>query len=412
MTPTALSDRQKNPEVVFLCQRVPWPPDRGDRITTWHFLQHLLERGARVRLGTFQEEERDAEGVAFLAGRCAEVEAPRLSRRQRRITSLRGLLSGEALTLPFFRDRRLQRAVDRWTADGTTDLIHVYSSSMAQYALGSPARAKIMQFAELDSDKWAQYASASRGLGRWIYAREATKLLRFEDRVARTFTRSLVVSEVERRLFAARIPGVVPDVMPNGVDVEHFTSSGDGERHPHTAIFTGVMDYEPNVDGVTWFVAECWPTVRARFPDARLLIVGSRPSPKVQALANVQGVTVTGRVPTTPPWFDRAAVAVAPLRLARGVQNKVLEAMSMGLPVVSSPQAAQGLGDVPARTIAVADGAERTCEAVLAWFADPEGARATGLRAADWVRANWRWSRVFERYDALLRDLGVPLPGN
>ncbi len=412
MTPTALSDRQKNPEVVFLCQRVPWPPDRGDRITTWHFLQHLLERGASIRLGTFQEEDRDAEGIAFLSARCAEVVAPRLSRRQRRVTSLRGLLSGEALTLPFFRDRRLQRAVDRWTAAGTTDLIHVYSSSMAQYALRSPARAKVMQFAELDSDKWAQYAATSRGLGRWIYAREAKKLLRFEDRVARTFTRSLVVSDVERELFVARIPGVVPDVMPNGVDVEHFTSGGDAERDPHTAIFTGVMDYEPNVDGVTWFVAACWPTIRTRFPDARLLIVGSKPSPRVQALANVPGVTVTGRVPTTPPWFDRAAVAVAPLRLARGVQNKVLEAMSMGLPVVSSPQAAQGLGDLPARTIAIADGAERTCEAVLAWFADPALARATGVRAAEWVRANWRWSRMFERYDALLRDVGVPLAGH
>ena len=147
------------------------------------------------------------------------------------------------------------------------------------------------------------------------------------DRVARAFDRSLVVSEVERDLFRQRIAGVEPAVLPNGVDVGHFQSRGDGDRHARTAIFTGVMDYEPNVDGVCWFVDACWPALRERFPDAQLLVVGSRPSPRVTALARVPGVTVTGRVPETPPWFDRAAVAIAPLRLARGVQNKVLEAL-------------------------------------------------------------------------------------
>lgn len=394
------------PEVVYLCQRVPYPPDRGDRITTWHFLQHLLERGANVRIGCFQEEDRDAEGVAFLASRCAEIVAPRLSRASRKWTSLRGLLTGEALTLPFFRHAELRAAMTRWSA-GPIDLVHVYSSSMAQYAMATPCRAKVMQFAELDSDKWRQYAAVAGPLGRWIYGREARTLLAFEDRVARTFARSLVVSDVERELFRERIPGVDPVVLPNGVDVAHFTSQGDGERHPHTAVFTGVMDYEPNVDGVCWFVDACWPALRERFPDARLLIVGSKPTAKVQALAQRPGITVTGRVPTTPPWFDRAAVAIAPLRLARGVQNKVLEALSMGLPVVSSPQAAQGLGDVPPGTLTVADGAAATVAGVAELFAMPERARAIGVAAAAWVRATWRWERMYERYDAMLGELGV-----
>jgi sugar transferase (PEP-CTERM/EpsH1 system associated) len=401
--------RRGRPQVVFLCQRVPWPPDRGDRITTWHFLQHLLARGADVRLGCFVEEDRDEPGVAFLAARCRDVVAPRLSRRQRKFTSLRGLLTGEALTLPFFRHRELQRAVDRWTAEQSIDLIHVYSSSMAQYALTAPAKAKVMQFAELDSDKWRQFAARSGPIGRWIYGREATRLLAFEDRVARTFSRSLVVSEVERELFTARIPGVVPDVLPNGVDVAHFATAGDAAREPHTAIFTGVMDYEPNVDGVLWFVRECWPALRERFADARLLIVGSKPVPRVQALATLPGVTITGRVPETPPYFDRAAVAIAPLRLARGVQNKVLEAMSMALPVVSTPQAAQGLGDVPSGTLTVADGAAATIAAVGELFADPVRARRVGTKAATWVREHWRWERMYERLDALLAELGVPL---
>lgn len=394
---------------MFLCQRVPWPPDRGDRITTWHVLQHLLQRGAEVRVGCFREEPRDDEGVAFLASRCREVVAPLRPRRRRRLAALRGLLTGEALTLPFFRDRTLRAAARRWAAE-PPDLVHVYSSSMAQYALALPARAKVMQFAELDSDKWRQLAAAAGPAGRWLYGREARLLLAFEDRVARACDRSLVVSEVERALFRARIPGVEPEVLPNGVDVDHFVSAGDARREPHTLIFTGVMDYEPNVDGVCWFVAACWPELRRRFPDLRLLVVGSQPTARVQSLARTPGITVTGRVPTTPPWFDRAAVAIAPLRLARGVQNKVLEAMSMGLPVVASSPAAQGLGDLPAGVLSVADGADATVAAVAALLQDPARARSIGAAAAAWVRAHWRWEHMLGRYDAILAGCGLP-PG-
>lgn len=402
-----MPNQANKPRVVFLCQRVPWPPDRGDRITTWHFLQHLLARGAEVRIGCFQEEDRDQSAVEFLRERCAEVVAPRLARSKAKLTSLRGLLTGEPLTLPFFRSRELQQAVTRW-CETPPDLIYVYSSSMAQYALQPKASAKIMQFAELDSDKWRQYATVSGPLGKWIYGREAKRLLEFETKVARTCSRSLVVSEIEKQLFQELIPGVKPDVLPNGVDIEHFSSQGDGERHPHTAIFTGVMDYEPNVDGVCWFAERCWPTLRERFPDAQLLIVGSKPIAKITALGDIPGITVTGRVEATPPYFDKSSVAIAPLRLARGVQNKVLEAMSMALPIVASPQASQGLGSVPEQALTVADGEEQTIEGVAKWFADPERARRDGLAAAAWVRTEWRWEHMYERLDAILDELKVP----
>lgn len=398
-------------KVVFLCQRVPYPPDRGDRITTWNFLQHLLDRGARVWLGCFTEEDRDLDGVRFLQQRCHEVVAPRLDRRWRKLTSLRGLLTDEPLTLPFFRHPALQAAVDRWFEQHVPDLVYVYSSSMAQYALAQPAALKIMQFAELDSDKWLQYAARSGPLLRWLYRREGDRLLEFEDSVARSFDESLVVSEVEKELFMARIHGITPVVMPNGVDVAHFRSQGDERREPHTAIFTGVMDYEPNVDGICWFVERCWPELRRRHGDARLLIVGSRPVAKVTALAKAPGVEVTGRVPETPPWFDRAAVAIAPLRLARGVQNKVLEALSMGVPVVATPQAAQGLGAIPDGPVAIADDAAATVAAVARWFDDPAAARAMGEVGAQWVRDHFRWSHMFAKLDTLLRERGLQLPG-
>jgi len=368
----------------------------------------MLERGADVRVGCFQEEDRDAAAVEFLSSRCAEVVAPRLSRSTRKWTSTTGLLSGEALTVPFFRHGALRAAVSRW-CEVRPDLIFCYSSSMAQYALDRAATARVMHFAELDSDKWRQYAAVAGPLGRWIYGREARKLLQFEDRVAREFDRSLVVSEVEKDLFEERIPGVTPAVLPNGVDVDHFTTGGDRDRGPHTAVFTGVMDYEPNVDGVCWFVQSCWPAIRAKHPDARLLIVGSKPIAKVQALDGRDGVTVTGRVETTPPYFDKASVAIAPLRLARGVQNKVLEAMSMSLPTVASPQASQGLGDVPTTSLCVADGADATIAGVLKWFGDPAQARRDGEAAGAWIRRTWRWERMYERFDDILAELGVSL---
>jgi len=167
------------------------------------------------------------------------------------------------------------------------------------------------------------------------------------------------------------------------------------------------MDYEPNVDGVLWFVAEGWGAVRSAFPDARLLVVGSRPCAAIRALDGTDGIEVTGRVDAIPPWLDRGAVAIAPLRLARGVQNKVLEAMSSGLPVISSPQAAQGLGEVGGDTLIVADDMPSFTAAVLDLLREPTRARAMGDRAAAWVRANFRWENVHARVDSMLGELGV-----
>ncbi|MGA1523264.1 MAG: glycosyltransferase, partial [Planctomycetota bacterium] len=254
-----------------------------------------------------------------------------------------------------FRHHELRCAIDRWMREDPPDLVFLYSSSMGQYVEAYPRPLRVMHFAELDSDKWAQYAAKSGLAGRFIYGREARELLKYEQRIARAFDTSLVVSDVERELFRKLIPDVDPVVIPNGVEVGHFTSAGDGMREPHTVVFTGVMDYEPNVDGVLWFAESCWPQLRAEFPDARFLVVGNRPTAAIQALDGRHGITVTGWVETTPPYFDRATVAIAPLRLARGLQNKVLEAMSMGLPVVATQKASQGLGQVPADTLSVAD---------------------------------------------------------
>lgn len=391
--------------VIFISQRVPYPPDRGDRITTHHFLRHLLARGARVRVGCFAEGDEDVAHAATLRRDVEAVCAPPLSRARRKVISLRGLLTGQPLTLPFFAHRGLSRTLAAWVRDDPPDLIWVYSSGVAQFALPfADVPVRLMQFAELDSDKWRQFAERARGPSRLLYAREARLLLAHERQVARAFTISTVVSEVERDLFLQRIPDVDPLVLPNGVDVEHFRIGDDARREAHSAVFTGVMDYEPNVDGLLWFAREVWPRVRTRVADAHLYVVGSRPAPAVRALHGTLGIEVTGRVPEIPPWLDRAAVAVAPLRLARGVQNKVLEAMSAGLPVVATPQATRGLGAVADAEpgLAVTGDAEATAHRVLAWFGDRALARRCGLSAAAFVRKHFRWEHMFARADAAI----------
>jgi sugar transferase (PEP-CTERM/EpsH1 system associated) len=394
-------------DIVFLSQRVPYPPDRGDRISTYHFLRHFRESGARIRVGALAEDDRDEAAVKELQGLVHEVVAPRIRPRTRKLWSLRGLLTGEPLTLPYFSHPALHRAVERWVGEAGIDLVYLYSSSMAQYVLGRGELTRVMHFAELDSDKWRQYAAATRGPAAWIFRREARTLLEFEREVARNLDASIVVSPAERDLFVEYIPDVVPEVIPNGVDVQHFSSRGEEERDRHSVIFTGVMDYEPNVDGVLWFAREIWPRVRAEFPAARFLVVGNRPVPQIRRLDGHHGVEVTGWVPETPPWFDRAAVAVAPLRLARGLQNKVLEAMSMGLPVVATSAAARGLGRVDGDTLCVADDEEHIGRAVADFLRDPAGARRTGARASAWVREHFLWEHQFARLDELLGRLGV-----
>jgi sugar transferase (PEP-CTERM/EpsH1 system associated) len=390
-------------KVLFLSQRVPFPPDRGDRITTHHIVRHFVERGDRVTALSFTESDEDDDSAAALRAGGATVITDRLRPRMRRIAVLPWMATSSPLTIPYFRSRKLLAAVARIARDDPPDLCFAYSSSMAQYLTELRGAPRIQHFAELDSDKWRQYAARSSILGKLVYGREAERLLAFETRIARTFDLSLVVSEVEKELFLRWIPGANVEVLPNGVDSDRFAPLPAAAREPATVVFTGVMSYEPNVDAVLSFVAKGWPAVVAGRPEARLLVVGRNPTPAILALHGRQGIEVTGAVADTRPFFARASVAVAPLWIARGIQNKVLEAMSMALPVVASPAAAQGIrSDAP---LVVADSPERTAQEVLALLARPEEALELGRASREFVRAHYRWEAVLRRLDELVRSV-------
>ncbi len=395
-------------DLLFLSHRIPYPPNKGDKIRSWHILDYLAAR-YRVHLGCFVDDPDDWQHVDFLRSRAAECHVVALHPWKARLRGLAGTIAGAPITLGYFRDRSMAGWVRRLADGGTVRRVFVFSSSMAQYVMGpewSGVR-RVFDFVDVDSDKWRQYAAGRRGPARYLYAREARALLTFERQAAAVADASLFVSPAEAELFrrllaggateeAAAGNGAVSRVaaLSNGVDGAYF----DPDRaypDPYPAggpvlVFTGALDYWANVDAVVWFARDILPLIRQRRMDARLYIVGANPTSEVRALAELAGVTVTGRVPDIRPYIAHAAIAVAPLRLARGVQNKVLEAMAMAKPIVATSQALEGIAAEPGRELLAADDAQafanRTIELLARDDRDDMGraARRTVMAAYDW----------------------------
>ena len=385
-------ENKKN--IIFLCQRVPYPPDRGDRITTYNVIRMLKEIG-KVRIGCFVEKERDKKSVTYLNSMGYEVFAQKLSPSLKKLAVLRFLPTKNPLTLPYFYSRKLKQKVDEWIKGGC-DLCMCYSSSMGQYVLYKDGFTKIMQFAELDSDKWLQLSNQSGFPGSYINGREAKLLLEYEKKIARDFDLSLVVSDVEKKIFMERIPDVEPLVVENGVDFDYFCPNTSIKKE-EAIVFTGVMNYPPNVMGVIKFVNEVWPEIRKYNSRVKFYIVGSDPVKSIRSLNGKDGIIVTGRVPDTRPYMDKSLIAVAPLWVARGIQNKVLEAMSMALPVVSTTQAYLGINAEPGKNILIADDPKKFAETVINLLEDKSKAKEIGLLARKHVVAYYDWNKILSK---------------
>ena len=336
-------------ELLFLCHRIPYPPNKGDKIRSFNILRHLADRHA-VHLAAFVDDPEDWQHVAVLQELCASVELVALPRRRALLRSATGLLSGEPLGLPFYRDRQLQHwCARRMQGARAADGIFVFSSTMAQYALPYGSVPRVLDLCDIDSDKWRQYAQRRAWPMSWVYRREAALLEVCERDYAQRFDAVLLVSEAEAAMFRKIAPESAgrTHALRNGVDTVFF-DPGLSFATPFAAeqqalVFTGAMDYWANVDAVEWFAQQVLPAIRERCPQAHFWIVGSRPTEAVLRLARLPGVSVTGSVPDVRPYLAHARLAVVPLRVARGIQNKVLEALSMAKPVIASSAALDGL---------------------------------------------------------------------
>ncbi len=389
--------------ILYLAQRVPYPPDRGDKITTFHEIRHLA-RHHEVAVACLADGEKDLDNLEGLAPFVSSVDAVPLRPRRARLRALGALPLRTPLTVAYFNERELHRRVEARMAAAPFDAIVVYSSGVAQFVEKYTDVPRIMQFADLDSLKWQQYADKVGFPRRWVYALEARRLLRYEQFLATSFSHSLVCTPREMRDFHALIPGAPVSCVSNGVDLAFF-SPGELPREEKSLVFTGIMDYFPNVDGVLWFCREVLPLVRQQVPAATFTICGSRPNAAVADLARLPGVTVTGRVPDVRPYLARAGVGVVPLRIARGIQNKLLEAMAMGLPTVATTAAFEGVEAEKDRDLLVADEPRDFAAAVVRLLADQDLRRQMGQAARACVVANYRWEDQLKRLDRVLAGI-------
>ncbi|MDF1554870.1 MAG: TIGR03087 family PEP-CTERM/XrtA system glycosyltransferase [Deferrisomatales bacterium] len=435
-------------DLLFLAHRIPYPPDKGDKIRSFHELRHLAENGWRIHLCTLADDLTDLPYARQLKEYCATVFVEPIDSRRQRALSWRGLHRGLPLSVPYFYSPKLQRRVDRILARTAVRAVLCFCSPMAEYVFRSKSRRLserldgwaagrlidheprsgpgsslpscpadklvadpshsvrlIMDLVDVDSDKWDQYARKKRWPLSWVYRTEAALLARYEKRIAKAFDATFLVSDAEAQVFRRRT-GEDATILgiANGVDLEFFCPKPlRGEQKAPRLAFCGAMDYYPNVDAVVWFACEVLPLVRKTFPEAEFTVVGARPVAEVLALGALPGVKVTGRVDDVRPYVWQADVSVAPIRVARGIQNKVLEAMAMGKPVVATPAAFEGIEAEPGAELVVSDsGPEAFGRAVCDLLKDPGRRRGMGEAARTRVEEAYGWPARLRALDVLL----------
>jgi polysaccharide biosynthesis protein PslH len=392
-------------EILFLSHRIPWPADRGDKIRSNHILKRLCEM-APVHVGTFADDERDMGFVREMDSILASSHVELRDKPQWQ-AGMEALLTGQPVSVCSFASGSMQDWVDGLLASGRISHIFCFSGQMAQYVPASFDGRFVMDFVDVDSAKFESYANEGNPLMRWVNGREGRLLGKFERDIALRTNASLLVSEAEALLFRKRTGAANIIALGNGIDTEHYDPAARFKKlHPvfpdPLIVFTGQMDYRPNIEAVTDFAHEAMPAIRAAHPETTFAIVGRNPTEAVSALSMLPGVQVTGAVDDVRTWLAAADVVVAPLRIARGIQNKVLEAMAMAKPVVVSLAAAEGIAANDGIHFYVEPDVEAEARRVCALLRDSSSAVATGKAARAHVVAHYGWAQQLAPLDAIM----------
>ena len=349
--------------ILFLCHRIPYPPNKGDKIRSFNEVKYLSKKH-KIYLAFLIDDEKDLPYVNELKKYCETIDYDFIRPGWQKIKSLPYLLSRKPFTVPYFYSKKLQKAVDYRLSTVKFDAVFAFSSPMAEYVFkskifplpdGERGRVRggypklIIDFVDVDSDKWRMYAEYSKFPKTLIYKNEWKSLMAYEKKIGKAFDISIFVSDAEVKLFKSFAPDVNAISIPNGVDLSYFSNTTNktirsNEQKGFNILFTGAMDYFPNEDGVLYFYYKIWPIIKDKLPQARFYIVGNNQSRRVKNIAKRdKDIIVTGYVSDVRDYFSITDIFIAPLRVARGIQNKVLEALAAGLPVVATPQAVQGI---------------------------------------------------------------------
>ncbi|WP_326539095.1 TIGR03087 family PEP-CTERM/XrtA system glycosyltransferase [Pseudorhodoferax sp.] len=389
--------------ILYVCHRFPYPPKRGGKIRPFNMIRHLHAQGHQVTVCSLARSAQEAAEAQGIAPHCTAFEIAQVADPVQTLRMVARLPLVTPSSMGYFYSADLQRRIDRLLASQHWDLIFVHCSSVAQYVAHVQDVPKILDFGDMDSQKWLEYANYKffpLSLG---YRLEGTKMEAAEKRLARRFDLCTATTRAEWETLEGFGTGAATDWFPNGVDANFFCPI-DEPYDADTISFIGRMDYYPNQECMARFCAQTWPLLRARRPALKLLIVGADPSPAMRKLGELPGVTVTGSVPDVRPFIRSSAAMVAPLAIARGTQNKILEAMAMGVPVVTSSIAAGGVDAEADAHFLVADTPQQQAEALLRLVEQPaerarlaQAGRARMLSHHAWPHSMTRLDGIIER---------------
>ncbi len=404
--------QHKVEKLLFIAHRLPFPPNKGDKIRAFNILKHLSSR-FEIHLAALVDDVEDLDQYMSAKNAVASLAVARVTRVSRIWKAVLAIATGRSISQSAFYVRKLQKHIDSLHREHDFDIVFCSSSPIAEYVFRSTAgiresgrSIRIMDFIDIDSEKWMQYAQESMWPLKYIFAREGRCLSAFEGRIGSEFDALLAVSEQEAALYSPEGHSAKITAVGNGVDLDFFSPAAAGEKiEPFTLVFVGMMNYRPNIEGAAWFIESVFPAVQAKYPSARLVIVGGKPTALVRSWSKIDGIDVTGFVDDVRTYVHRAALSVAPLRIARGIQNKVLESMAMAKAVVATPQAAEGINATRGDEIVIADSGEQFAAAVNELLAQPERAHRIGVQARRRMEETYSWQRQLQPLDRLIGGL-------
>jgi polysaccharide biosynthesis protein PslH len=405
VTGTCKSSTSGRPRLLFLTHRVPYPPDKGDRIRSWQLLKRLSAQ-YDIWLGCLADEPWTTETESVLKILCSDVKIAPLG-IGRWWHGLCSLVQNDPLTLGLFTSRELKRWVNRVTSEVSFDCMVAFCSNMTSYTR-LPCVSKIpllVDLVDVDSEKWSEYADRAAWPRRLIYQREFRLLQRVERELGQRAAAVMLTTEAELNLYRRHAPEAASYALGNGVEIDYFRRPATHSPAEKELVFVGAMDYRPNAEGMIWFCEHVWPQVRQQIPSAVLRIVGRRPGPAVQGLSRIPGVQIHADVPDVRPYLFGAKVAIVPLHVARGVQNKVLEALACETPVIASPAALTGLDLLPGEEALSASEPAEWISKITQLLQNDEECRRLAIAGRRYVEQNCRWDQQLAPMDQLLAQM-------
>lgn len=390
-------------KILFITHRIPYPPNKGDKIRSFNILKYLSQNHS-ISLFCLATSREDKKHLKELEKYCKSIDVALISPFKAKLKSCVDVFSLKPLTLSYFYSRKLQKCINQRLQHNEFDVIYVFSSCMAQYVTKVEGIKKILDFVDIDSDKWAQYAKYARFPLSSVYRLESQRLRKYELEITQKFDCCIVVSEAEKKVFQSNLQ-ISANIfaIPNGVDFDYFKRRSR-ENEDHTLAFTGAMDYFANVDGVLNFCSFILPLIKREIPEVKFYIVGNNPSYEIKKLAKDKNIFVTGFVEDIRPYLEKAAVCVVPLRIARGIQNKILEAMAMGVPVVATPQAAEGIEAKAGRDLFIENKPQRFAKKVIKIIRDRKLQEELSIKGRRFVEKEHSWQNNLVRLEDILEQ--------